>query len=65
MVDMPQVADGRQRELRLALSMNGGVSLAVWIGGAVSEIDVMRRAEKGSGASCCRLAASVAKRSSM
>ena len=41
MVDMPQVADGRQRELRLALSMNGGVSLAVWIGGAVSEIDCM------------------------
>jgi hypothetical protein len=45
MVDMPQVADGRQRELRLALSMNGGVSLAVWIGGAVSEIDCMRRGE--------------------
>ena len=32
----------RSRELRLALSMNGGVSLAVWIGGAVSEIDCLR-----------------------
>jgi len=45
MVDVPQVADGSERELRLALSMNGGVSLAVWIGGAVSEIDVLRRGE--------------------
>jgi hypothetical protein len=32
------------RQLRLALSMNGGVSLAVWIGGAVCEIDQLRRA---------------------
>ncbi len=32
-----------RRQLRLALSMNGGVSLAVWIGGAVCEIDRMRR----------------------
>lgn len=31
-------------ELRLALAMRGGVSLAVWIGGAVSEIDLARRA---------------------
>ena len=30
--------------LRLALAMRGGVSLAVWIGGAVAEIDVLRRA---------------------
>ena len=30
-------------ELRLALAMRGGVSLAVWIGGAVSEIDLARR----------------------
>ena len=29
-------------ELRLALAMRGGVSLAVWIGGAVAEIDEMR-----------------------
>src|SRR5215218_5757787 len=32
-------------ELRLALAMRGGVSLAVWIGGAVSEIDLARRAD--------------------
>jgi patatin-related protein len=30
-------------ELRLALAMRGGVSLAVWIGGAVAEIDLLRR----------------------
>jgi hypothetical protein len=29
-------------ELRLALGMRGGVSLAVWIGGAVAEIDRLR-----------------------
>jgi predicted acylesterase/phospholipase RssA len=33
------------RHLRLALSMNGGVSLAVWIAGAVAEIDELRRGE--------------------
>lgn len=32
------------RELRLALGMRGGVSLAVWIGGACAEIDAVRRA---------------------
>ncbi len=32
----------RRRELRLALAMRGGVSLAVWIGGAVQEIDRLR-----------------------
>ena len=36
----------RRRQLRLALSMNGGVSLAVWIGGAVSEIDCLRRGDE-------------------
>jgi predicted acylesterase/phospholipase RssA len=35
--------DSHTRQLRLALSMNGGVSLAVWIGGAVCEIDELRR----------------------
>jgi patatin-related protein len=34
----------RNRTLRLALAMRGGVSLAVWIGGAVAEIDLFRRA---------------------
>lgn len=31
------------RTLRVALAMKGGVSLAVWIGGAVAELDVLRR----------------------
>lgn len=31
-------------ELRLALAMRGGVSLAVWMGGACSEVDRVRRA---------------------
>lgn len=30
------------RTLRLALAMRGGVSLAVWIGGAVAELDLLR-----------------------
>lgn len=35
-------------ELRLALAMRGGVSLAVWIGGAVSEIDLARKDDPSS-----------------
>ncbi|WP_168223514.1 DUF3376 domain-containing protein [Pseudarthrobacter sp. NIBRBAC000502772] len=31
------------RILRLALAVKGGVSLAVWIGGAIAELDVLRR----------------------
>ncbi|GGG56702.1 hypothetical protein GCM10011374_19450 [Kocuria dechangensis] len=31
------------RTLRFALALRGGVSLAVWIGGAVAELDVLRR----------------------
>jgi hypothetical protein len=37
--------DEERRELRLALAMRGGVSLAVWIGGACAEIDELRRGE--------------------
>ena len=36
-------------ELRLALGMRGGVSLAVWMGGACSEIDRLRRALQDGG----------------
>lgn len=36
-------------QLRLALGMRGGVSLAVWIGGACAEIDVLRCATPGDG----------------
>lgn len=33
----------RPRELRLAVAMRGGVSLAVWMGGACQEIEALRR----------------------
>lgn len=36
------------QELRLALAMRGGASLAVWIGGAVAEIDLLRCATSRS-----------------
>ena len=43
---MTTTADpGPRRQLRFALSMNGGVSLAVWIGGSVSEIDRVRHGD--------------------
>ena len=38
-------------QLRLAISMRGGVSLAVWIGGALAEIDVLRRSRPSTGVS--------------
>lgn len=38
-IEQPGVA-----ELRLALVLNGGVSLAVWMGGVCHEIDLLRRA---------------------
>jgi predicted acylesterase/phospholipase RssA len=34
-------------ELRLALVMNGGVSLAIWMGGVAHELDIARRASAG------------------
>ena len=34
-------------EVRLALVLNGGVSLAVWMGGVVHELDLVRRASLG------------------
>lgn len=33
-----------RHELRIALAMRGGVSLAVWMGGACSEVDALRSA---------------------
>ena len=40
-------APGRSRqEVRLALVLNGGVSLAVWMGGVTHEIDLLRRASR-------------------
>lgn len=49
-------------ELRLALAMRGGVSLAVWIGGAVAEIDVVRRASLGERSNSCPTASEFWKR---
>lgn len=43
----PEGRDLRPVELRLALAMRGGVSLAVWIGGACAEIDGLERAASG------------------
>src|SRR4051794_41943442 len=37
-------------EIRIALVLNGGVSLAVWMGGMTHELDLIRRASGGSGA---------------
>jgi len=37
------------RELRLALVLNGGVSLAVWMAGVIHEIDLLRRASPATG----------------
>ena len=34
-------------EVRIALVMNGGVSLAVWMAGVTHELDLLRRASKG------------------
>ncbi len=36
-----------REELRMALVLNGGVSLAVWMGGVVHELDLLRRASAG------------------
>lgn len=40
--DSEEVLDFNKRSLRLALAMRGGVSLAVWIGGTVAELDLLR-----------------------
>ena len=42
--DVTAADSGSPYEMRLALVLNGGVSLAVWMGGVTAEIDRMRRA---------------------
>ncbi|WP_186832126.1 patatin-like protein [Streptomyces sp. ISID311] len=37
----------RHHETQLALVLNGGVSLAVWMGGVTHELDLLRRASSG------------------
>jgi predicted acylesterase/phospholipase RssA len=47
----PEPPTSRSRamhELRLALAMRGGVSLAVWIGGACAEIEALRLSSAGA-----------------
>ncbi|WP_430647644.1 DUF3376 domain-containing protein [Agromyces sp. GXS1127] len=39
----PEAMPSFNRTLRVALAMRGGVSLAVWIGGTVAELDLLRR----------------------
>jgi predicted acylesterase/phospholipase RssA len=39
-----------EHEVRLALVLNGGVSLAVWMGGVAHELDLARRASAGPNA---------------
>ncbi|GAA3129575.1 DUF3376 domain-containing protein [Streptosporangium carneum] len=50
MVDTAEASpEGRpNKDIRLALVLNGGVSLAVWMGGVAHELDLLRRAS-GSG----------------
>ncbi|MFG3480131.1 DUF3376 domain-containing protein [Streptomyces sp. NPDC047980] len=43
----PEGDEAAKREVRLALVMNGGVSLAVWMGGVAHELDLLRRASSG------------------
>jgi patatin-related protein len=47
--EAPEAAPAAGEELRLALAMRGGLSLAVWIGGAVAEIEWLRRSGSGDG----------------
>ncbi|HEU0316712.1 MAG TPA: DUF3376 domain-containing protein, partial [Solirubrobacteraceae bacterium] len=44
----PLASDPRAEEVRVALALNGGVSLAVWMGGCGVELDCARRAHLGS-----------------
>lgn len=41
----PALPEDDREEIRFALAMNGGVSLAVWMGGVVHELDRLRRSE--------------------
>ncbi|WP_354644227.1 DUF3376 domain-containing protein [Kitasatospora camelliae] len=43
----PAAPTATPREVRLALVLNGGISLAVWMGGVAHELDLLRRASRG------------------
>jgi len=51
-------AEQDRQELRLAVVMTGGVSLAVWMGGVALEIDRLRRCQPGTYAKLLGLTAS-------
>jgi hypothetical protein len=40
----PTAVTPATEELRLAVTMTGGVSLAIWMGGAAREIDLLMQA---------------------
>src|SRR3954469_19579017 len=42
--DVSLEQDALVEEVRVAMALNGGVSLAVWMGGCVTELDCARRA---------------------
>ena len=47
---MSSIASARSgRQIRSGLVLNGGVSLAVWIGGVTQELDNLRRAAPSAG----------------
>lgn len=51
-MNAPQENRFHQQELRIALVMNGGVSLAIWIGGVTREINRLTRGESVYGHLC-------------
>ncbi|MFF8896067.1 DUF3376 domain-containing protein [Streptomyces lydicus] len=44
--DESAVREAQSTEIRIALVMNGGVSLAVWMAGVAHELDLLRRASR-------------------
>lgn len=44
-----QIPDDDLEDIRLAVVMNGGVSLAIWIGGVTQEINLLTQARPGDG----------------
>lgn len=52
-VQSPPVPTTTRKVLRVALAVRGGVSMAVWIGGAVAELDLLRRVSLGKERCAC------------
>lgn len=45
--DAPPIPKELQQEVRVAIALNGGISLAIWMGGCAVELDAARRAHRG------------------